>query len=67
MGGLPEGLLPTFLYACDYQPTFLRLYLQHLLAWGLPVTESQIDGHFQRYSGDITALGKGEILVYDQP
>src|SRR5205807_5909206 len=26
----PIPLLPTFAYACDYQPTFLRLYARHL-------------------------------------
>jgi hypothetical protein len=26
----------------------------------------QIEGAFRRYTGDITTLGKGEILIYDQ-
>jgi formylmethanofuran dehydrogenase subunit C len=67
LGGLAGGLLPTFLYACTYQPVFLRLILRRLQDWGLPIPLAQVEGLYQRYSGDVTALGKGEILVYDQP
>ena len=66
LGGLADGLLPTFRYACTYRPAFLRFYLRRLREWGLPVVQEQIEGLFRRYSGDITTLGKGEILVYDQ-
>lgn len=62
----PPELLPTFRYDCVYQPGFLRLILQSLRARGVPVTDEQLAGHYRRYSGDFTALGKGEILVYDQ-
>ena len=31
----PIHLLPTFTYACTYQPTFLRLYARHLETLGL--------------------------------
>ena len=65
LGGMADGLLPVFRYACAYRPAFLRFYLRRLHEWGLPVTEEQIEGVFRRYSGDITTLGKGEILVYD--
>jgi formylmethanofuran dehydrogenase subunit C len=67
LGGLGAGLLPTFRYACRYHPTFLPLYLRHLQEWGLPVTPQQVEGLYGRYIGDITTVGKGEILVYDQP
>jgi len=66
LGGLADGLLLTFCYACSYRPSFLRYYLCRLREWGLPVTPEQIEGIFRRYSGDITTLGKGEILVHDQ-
>jgi len=59
-----DGLLPTFRYNCAYRPTFLRYYLRRLHEWGLPVTPEQVEGIFRRYTGDITTLGKGEILVY---
>ncbi len=66
LGGLADGLLPTFCYACSYRPTFLRLYLRRLQEWHLPVAQEQVEGLFRRYTGDITTLGKGEILIYDQ-
>lgn len=67
LGGLADGLLPTFRYACCYHPTFLPLYLRRLQEWGLPVTPQQARGFYRRYTGDITVGGKGEILIYDQP
>jgi len=66
LGGLADGLLPTFCYACTYRPAFLRFYLRRLREWGLPVVQEQVEGLFRRYTGDVTTLGKGEILVYDQ-
>jgi hypothetical protein len=66
LGGLADDLLPVFHYACSYNPSFLRFYLRRLREWGLPVLPEQVEGNFRRYTGDITTLGKGEILVYDQ-
>lgn len=62
----PPQLLPTFRYDCVYQPSFLRLMLQSLRARGVPVKDEYLTGYYRRYSGDFNALGKGEILVYDQ-
>ncbi len=62
----PPQLLPTFRYDCVYQPGFLMLLLQGLRARGVKVSDDQLAGYFRRYSGDFNALGKGEILVYDQ-
>jgi formylmethanofuran dehydrogenase subunit C len=61
-----EELLPTFHYECRFQPVFLRYYLLQLRAWGLPITDEYLNGTYRRCHGDITALGKGEILIYDQ-
>jgi formylmethanofuran dehydrogenase subunit C len=55
-------LLPTFRYDCEYQPVFLRLYLHKLREWGFPGVERHPNGTYRRYSGDLVALGKGEIL-----
>jgi formylmethanofuran dehydrogenase subunit C len=60
-GPLPP-LLPTFRYDCTYRPVFLRLYLRQLLAWGFPLPGDVTDGAWRRYSGDLVALGKGEVL-----
>ena len=66
LGGAPGGLLPVFRYACTYRPTFLRYYLLRMREWELAITPEQVEGDFRRYTGDVTTLGKGEILVHDQ-
>jgi formylmethanofuran dehydrogenase subunit C len=58
------ALLPTFAFACSYRPPFLGLYLRHLRALGLPVTDEQIEGRYARWSGDGLELRRGEILIY---
>ena len=65
-GELKE-MLPTYRYECRHQPVFLRYYLNRMRHWGLPIAMDTADGIFRRYTGDITTIGKGEILVYDQP
>jgi formylmethanofuran dehydrogenase subunit C len=60
----PIRLLPTFAYACAYQPTFLRLYARHLRTLGFSIPCEDGDGTYQRYSGDSSVPGKGEILVW---
>ena len=61
----PISLLPTFTYACSYQPAFLRLYARHLETLGLSIPYGSGDGTYQRYTGDTSGLGKGEILVWE--
>ena len=61
----PIPLLPTFAYACTYQPTFLRLYARHLETLGLSIPYGAGDGAYQRYTGDTSVPGKGEILVWE--
>ncbi|MBA2490315.1 MAG: formylmethanofuran dehydrogenase subunit C [Gammaproteobacteria bacterium] len=58
-------VLPTFSYACTYHPLFLRFYLLHLAALGLPIEPDYIDGRYQRLSGDSIELNRGEILIYE--
>jgi len=58
-------LLPTFVYACSYRPPFLRLYLRHLRAQGLPLTDDQIEGRYSRWAGDGLELRRGEILIFE--
>jgi formylmethanofuran dehydrogenase subunit C len=57
-------LLPTFQYDCYFQPLYLRFYLLRLREWGLPVADEYLNGSYHRYHGDVTALGRGEILSY---
>ena len=56
---------PTYVYACTYQPVHLRLLLLRLgVRYGLPVRPRHIKGFYNRYSGDMAELGKGEILTW---
>src|SRR5438128_10959701 len=57
-------LLPTFRFDCVYRPVFMNLYLRQLRAWGFPVKEEFLHGLYERYSGDLVALGKGEIVQW---
>lgn len=57
-------LLPTFRLACQYQPRFLELYLQHLRSLRFPLPEAfQQLPLVRRYCGDLLETGKGEILT----
>jgi formylmethanofuran dehydrogenase subunit C len=62
--GERSPLLPTFRFDCVYRPAFMSLYLRQLRAWGFPVVDEFLHGHYERYSGDLVALGKGEILAW---
>jgi formylmethanofuran dehydrogenase subunit C len=61
------GVAPpaTFRYACTYRPPHVRLLLRYLRArYDVPVSDRHIDGRYERYSGDMAELGKGEILQW---
>jgi formylmethanofuran dehydrogenase subunit C len=60
----PLQLLPTFSYACTYNPTFLNLYAKHLASLGCALPLDAHDGGYQRFTGDTCVPGKGEILVW---
>jgi formylmethanofuran dehydrogenase subunit C len=60
----PVRLLPTFAYACSYNPTFLRLYARSLEAMGFTIPCDEREGSYLRYTGDTAVPGKGEILVW---
>jgi formylmethanofuran dehydrogenase subunit C len=57
-------MLPTFSYACDYNPVFLNLYTKHLMALGVSLPDRGRAGAFQRFIGDAAVPGNGEILVW---
>jgi formylmethanofuran dehydrogenase subunit C len=60
----PIRLLPTFAFACAYNPTFLRVYAKSLQTMGFSIPYESQDGAYQRYTGDTAVPGKGEILVW---
>ncbi len=61
----PIRLLPTFSFACAYNPTFLRLYAKHLQPLGFSIPVDAKDGAYRRYTGDTSVPGKGEILLWE--
>jgi formylmethanofuran dehydrogenase subunit C len=63
IGGGETNLLPTFRFDCEYHPVFMRLYLAALRQAGFPIDDEIGMATFQRYSGDLVALGRGEILL----
>jgi formylmethanofuran dehydrogenase subunit C len=60
----PVRLMPTFSYACEYNPVFLRLYARHLRDYGFAIPVEPDEGSYLRYAGDSAVPGKGEILVW---
>lgn len=62
LGGKPD-VLPTFREDCVYHPVFLRIYLRWLREVGFALDDECLQRAYRRYSGDLVALGKGEILV----
>jgi formylmethanofuran dehydrogenase subunit C len=60
----PLRLLPTFSYACSYNPVFLRLYAKNLQEKGFTIPYDAQGGSYQRYTGDSSVPGKGEILIW---
>jgi formylmethanofuran dehydrogenase subunit C len=61
----PIRLMPTFTYACAYNPTFLRLYAKSLQPMGVEIPCDKAEGVYSRYTGDTSVPGKGEILVWE--
>ena len=60
----PLQMMPTFAYASDFNPTFLNVYAGHLRPYGIKLPFAASAGSYQRYSGDLSVPGKGEIPVW---
>lgn len=60
----PLQLMPTFAESNSFHPTFLNVYAKHLLQYGIHLPYAASDGIYQRYAGDLSVPGKGEILVW---
>ena len=60
----PVRLLPTFSFACAYNPAFLSIYARHLQPLGFSIPVATQDGAYQRFIGDSAIPGKGEILMW---
>jgi formylmethanofuran dehydrogenase subunit C len=59
-----EPRLPiSFRFACEYQPSFLLLYLAKFRALEIAIPPRLATGTVRCYRGDLLTGGKGEILV----
>ena len=61
----PIPLLPSFLYSSSYTPTFMGVLVKHLGSLGISVPFDPQAGAYQRFVGDTSVVGKGEILVWN--
>jgi formylmethanofuran dehydrogenase subunit C len=57
-------LMPTFMYAATYVPGFLRIYSAYLHRLGFTLPFDEQHGAYERYTGDTSVPGKGEILIW---
>jgi formylmethanofuran dehydrogenase subunit C len=60
----PLHMMPTFRYASNTNPTFLRILAKHLQQFGVRLPHAASDGTYQLYSGDFAVSTKGEILIW---
>ena len=64
--GPPPQLLPTFRFSCVYRPVFMPFFLKQLTNWGFTAAARHLHGSYRRYCGDRVALGKGEVLHWQE-
>lgn len=57
-------LLPSFLYSSSYAPTFMGVLARQLASLGVSLPFDPQAGTYQRFLGDTSVVGKGEILVW---
>jgi formylmethanofuran dehydrogenase subunit C len=57
----------SYRYACTYRPPLLNLLFHYLRARGVPVDERIATGRYARYCGDLSQVGKGELLLWLAP
>jgi len=58
-------LLPSFLYSSSYTPTFMGVLARQLASLGVNLPFDPQAGTYQRFLGDTSVVGKGEILVWN--
>ena len=56
---------PTYRYACTYRPQHVRLALVHIRRqYHFDVTRELSSDRYRRFCGDVSTIGKGEILEW---
>jgi len=66
VSGRAVELLPAYALATRFQPPALRLQLLRVRELGLTVDDALLHGTWARWSGDVTELARGEILIFDE-
>jgi formylmethanofuran dehydrogenase subunit C len=66
VSGRPLAPLPSYAFATRFRPPSLRLQLIRVRELGLPIDDALLEGSWARWSGDRTALGRGEILIFEE-
>jgi formylmethanofuran dehydrogenase subunit C len=59
----PIPLLPSFLYSSRYVPSFMGVLVKHLASLGISLPIDSKAVNYQRFVGDTSVVGKGEILI----
>lgn len=54
----------SYRYACTYRPPHLNVLFHYLRARGVPVDHRIGTGRYARYCGDVSQVGKGELLLW---
>ena len=60
----PLQIMPTFAESNEFNPTFLNVYSKQISQHGIHLPFSAAEGTYQRFAGDLSVPGKGEILVW---
>jgi formylmethanofuran dehydrogenase subunit C len=58
---------PTYRYACTYRPAYFGVLSRYLRSRAIPVDDRLTTGWFARYCGDLSQLGRGELLIWAVP
>jgi formylmethanofuran dehydrogenase subunit C len=66
VSGRAARTLPSYALATRFRPPALRLQLLRVRELGLSVRDELVDGSWTRWSGDMTELGRGEILIFNE-
>lgn len=57
----PESLLPSFRESGQSEPVFIRVLVHRFRQWGCNLFDALLNCPLQRFCGDFTASGRGEI------
>lgn len=63
LGSHRPELLPTFRYACRYQPGVVQLLLRRLQDLGAEIPQKLFESEFDLFHGDLIEGGRGEVLM----